>query len=66
MIWLGAGDRLPYYDRYDARLARRWHTGGSGMMLEAIVQNPGGEYFTFRDKNKFDTRGYLRFTVEFD
>jgi iron complex outermembrane receptor protein len=66
MVWLGGGDRLAYYDRYDARLARRWRSGSSRMMLEAIVQNPGSEYITFRDENKFDTRGFLRFTVEFD
>lgn len=66
MVWLGAGDRLADYHRADARVARRWRSGGSRMMLEAIVQNLDDEDLTFRDENKFDTRGYLRFSVGFD
>jgi len=66
MIWLGDGDRIGGYNRTDARLARRWHTSGSNMMLEAIVQNFGNGYITFRNENVFETRSYLRFTIEFE
>lgn len=66
MIWLGSGDRLPGYYRGDVRVARRWRAGSSHVMLEAIGQNIGDEYLTFRKQNTFDTRGYLRLTVEFD
>jgi len=34
-------------------------------MLEAIVQNIGDDYITFRDENLFETRAYLRFTIDF-
>lgn len=63
MVWLGDGDRLKSYNRVDARLARRWRTGASNLLLEAIVQNVDDSYLSFRDDNIFDTRGYLRFTV---
>ncbi|MGB5474461.1 MAG: TonB-dependent receptor [Gammaproteobacteria bacterium] len=65
MVWLGDGDRIPGYNRTDARLARRWRSAGSDMMLEAIVQNIGNDYITFRDENFFETRAYLRFSVAF-
>jgi iron complex outermembrane receptor protein len=65
MVWLGDGDRLEGYNRFDARLARRWRSAGTGLMLEAIVQNIGNGYYTFRDENLFETRAYLRFTVAF-
>lgn len=65
MIWLGDGDRLEGYNRFDARLARRWRTPGASLMVEAIVQNTGVGYFTFRDENYFDTRAYLQLTVDF-
>lgn len=66
MIWLGDGDRLEGYDRIDARLARRWRSAGTNLMLEAIVQNIGNGYYTFRDENVFETRAYLRLTAEFN
>ena len=65
MVWLGDGDRITGYNRTDARLARRWRSAGSDMMLEAIVQNIGNDYITFRDENFFETRAYLRFSVAF-
>ena len=34
-------------------------------MLEAIVQNIGNGYYSFRDENIFDTRAYLRFSIGF-
>jgi iron complex outermembrane receptor protein len=63
MVWLGDGDRIPGYDRVDLRAARRWRTARSNMMLEAIVQNIGDDYITFRDENFFETRAYLRFSI---
>lgn len=66
MIWLGDGDRLREYNRVDLRLARRWQTADSHMMLEAIVQNIANDYPSFRYENIFDTRAYLRFTLGFD
>ena len=65
MVWLGDGDRIKGYGRVDLRLAKRWQTGNSNMMLEGIVQNAGDSYITFRNDNFFDTRAYLRFTMEF-
>ncbi|MDX1697512.1 MAG: hypothetical protein R3308_04455, partial [Thiohalobacterales bacterium] len=65
MVWLGDGDRIKGYGRVDLRLARRWRSGNSNMMLEGIVQNAGDSYVTFRDENIFDTRAYLRFSMEF-
>ena len=65
MIWLGDGDRIKGYNRTDVRLARRWKSVGTDMMLEAIVQNIGDDYITFRDENLFETRAYLRFTIDF-
>jgi hypothetical protein len=35
------------------------------MMLEAIVQNIGNDYISFRDENFFETRAYARFSVAF-
>jgi iron complex outermembrane receptor protein len=66
MVWLGDGDRIPGYDRVDARAAKRWRTAGSNMMLEAIVQNIGDDYLSFRDENFFETRAYLRFSLDFN
>jgi L-rhamnose isomerase len=65
MVWLGDGDRIPGYDRVDVRAAKRWRTAGSNMMLEAIVQNIGNDYISFRDENFFETRAYARFSVAF-
>jgi len=65
MIWLGAGDRSKGYTRVDARLAKRWRTRRTNIMVEGIVQNIGDEYETFRDRNYFDNRAYLRLTAEF-
>ena len=65
MIWLGDGDRIKGYNRTDARLARRWRSAGTDLMLEAIVQNLGNDYITFRDENFFETRAYLRLSVGF-
>ena len=64
LVWLGAGDRHPGYSRYDLRLAKRWRSGNTSGMLETIVQNIDGEYETFRDRNFFDRRAYVRFTIE--
>jgi iron complex outermembrane receptor protein len=63
MVWLGDGDRIPGYDRVDVRAAKRWRTAGSNMMLEAIVHNIGDDYISFRDENFFETRAYLRFSI---
>lgn len=65
MVWLGDGDRLKPYTRVDARLARRWRSGNIRLLAEAIVQNIGKTYRSFRDENLFDTRAYLRLTAGF-
>jgi len=65
MVWLGDGDRIQGYKRTDARVARRWRSAGSDMMLEAIVQNTGNDYITFRNENLFETRAFLRLTIDF-
>jgi iron complex outermembrane receptor protein len=65
MVWLGSGDRNMGYKRVDARLAKRWRMRRTNIMLEGIVQNIGDTYETFRDRNYFDRRAYLRLTAEF-
>jgi iron complex outermembrane receptor protein len=65
-VWQGDGDRLKAYTRVDARLARRWRSGGIRLLVEAIVQNIGKAYPSFRNENLFDTRTYLRLTAGFN
>jgi iron complex outermembrane receptor protein len=64
-IWFGNGDRLPGYERFDARLARSFRTAKSTGEVALIAQNIGGDYLEFRDDNPFDTRVYLQFSLSF-
>lgn len=64
-IWFGNGDRLPGYERFDARLARSFRTEKSTGEVALIVQNIGGNYLEFRDDNPFDTRIYLQLGLSF-
>ena len=63
-VWLGDGDRIKGYGRIDLRLAKRWGNSRNRMMLEGIVQNLRDPYISFRDENFFDTRAYMRFSLE--
>ena len=63
-VWLGDGDRIKGYGRIDLRLAKRWGNNRNRMMLEGIVQNLRDPYISFRDENFFDTRAYVRFSLE--
>ena len=65
MAWLSDGNELDDYNRVDGRIARRWKTGSTRMMLEGIVQNMGGDYTSFRDTNTFETRAFGRFSIAF-
>jgi iron complex outermembrane receptor protein len=65
-VWFGNGDRLPGYDRVDARIARKFRTENSSGEVAFIVQNIGEDYLEFRDDNPFDTRAYLQFGLSFD
>lgn len=64
MHWLSDGYQLDDYNRVDGRIARRWKTGSTRMMLEGIVQNMGGDYKSFRIQNTFETRAFARFSIQ--
>ncbi len=53
------------YDRVDARLAKTFQLSGADLKLELIGQNLGGDYKEFHRRNNFETRGFLRATIQF-
>ncbi|MFC1589686.1 TonB-dependent receptor plug domain-containing protein [Pseudomonadota bacterium] len=61
--WLGDGDPLDTYHRWDFRLAKSWKVDSKRLKAEFIVHNIGNDYFTFRDENLFETRYFLRLSV---
>jgi iron complex outermembrane receptor protein len=73
MRWQGGGEvtlgkpPLPAYDRIDLRLAKRFRWSAQDILLELIAQNLGNDdYAEFRSDNRFDTRYFLRASVQFD
>ena len=64
MEWRSDGDFVDNYNRVDGRIARRWKTGSTRMMLEGIVQNIGEDYTSFRPENTFETRAFARFSIQ--
>jgi len=73
MRWQGGGEvalgkpPLPAYDRVDLRLAKRLRWPGQEVLVELIAQNVGNEaYAEFRADNQFDTRYFVRASVQFD
>jgi iron complex outermembrane receptor protein len=72
MRWEGAGEvaagklPLPAYDRVDLRLAKRFRWSAQDVLVELIAQNLGNQvYAEFRADNSFDTRYFLRASVQF-
>ncbi len=70
MNWGGdgatAGGGVGGYDRWDARLAKRFRWPSSELLLELIGQNIGGDpYAESRADNQFDTRYFLRASLQF-
>lgn len=55
----------PSYDRVDLRLARSFRFNGANLKLELIGQNLGGDYFEFNRRNRFETRTFLRASLQF-
>ena len=70
IIWMrchgsyGVGD-LESYDRVDVRVARSFYIGKSGAKLELIGQNLGGDYHEFNQNNVFETRIFVRASLQF-
>lgn len=72
MRWQGAAEvaagkpSVPAYNRVDLRLAKRLSWSGQDVLLELIVQNIGNRaYQEFMADNQFDTRYFLRTSVQF-
>lgn len=64
--WYIDGDLVDGYTRVDLRLAKRLDLDRARANLEFIVQNLGDDYSEFSDRNRFDTRAFVRFSVQFD
>lgn len=65
MSWVLWGADVDSYDRLDLRLARDIHFSGADLKLELIGQNLGGDYYEFNNLNQFETRTFLRATLQF-
>jgi len=72
MRWQGGGEvaagkpPLPAYDRFDLRLAKRFRWPAHDVLMEFIAQNLGSNaYAEFRADNPFETRYFLRASVQF-
>jgi iron complex outermembrane receptor protein len=73
MRWEGEGEVMlgkppvPAYDRVDLRLAKRIRWSGEDVLLEFIAQNIGNHaYAEFRADNQFETRYFLRASLQFN
>ena len=65
MIWRGDGDPVPNYHRIDIRLAKGFKLGSNRAKIELIGHNLRDDYQEFREENLFETRGYVRLSMEF-
>lgn len=65
MAWVLWGGDTESYDRIDMRIARTFNFGGSDLKLELIGQNLGSDYKEFNQRNVFETRTFVRATVQF-
>ncbi len=61
MRWIGDGDRLPDYNRWDANM--RWKFKNSSIAL--IGQNLFDDYQEFRRSNDFERRAFLQVSANF-
>ncbi|MBQ0711482.1 MAG: TonB-dependent receptor, partial [Porticoccus sp.] len=65
MAWTLWGGDTESYDRIDMRIARTFSLGSSDLKLELIGQNLGSDYKEFNQRNVFETRTFVRATVQF-
>lgn len=65
MAWTLWGGDTESYDRIDMRIARTFNLGSSDLKLELIGQNLGSDYKEFNQRNVFETRTFVRATVQF-
>lgn len=65
MAWILWGGDREKYDRVDMRIAKMLNFSGSSLKLELIGQNLGGDYHEFNENNVFETRTFVRATLQF-
>ena len=65
MAWILWGADTEQYDRVDLRLARDLKLADADLKLELIAQNLGGDYYEFNGLNRFETRTFVRATLQF-
>jgi len=65
MSWTLWGGDLDAYDRVDARLAKTFDLQNAELKIELIGQNLGGDYTEFHARNNFETRTFLRGSLQF-
>ncbi len=63
--WAGDGQSLPRYNRWDARIGKRFRTGETRGDLSLIVHNLADREFSeFRRENVFDRRVFLQLKLQ--
>ena len=65
MSWIVWGDDLDSYDRIDMRVAKSFSFNSTSLKLELIGQNLGSDYREFNQNNVFETRTFVRATLQF-
>ncbi len=65
MAWVFWGGDRESYGRVDMRIAKSFEFSGSRLKLELIGQNLGGDYHEFSQTNVFETRTFVRATLQF-
>jgi len=65
MAWIFWGGDRESYDRVDIRIAKNFKFSRSKLKVELIGQNIGGDYREFNENNVFETRTFIRATLQF-
>ena len=65
MAWILWGGDVEAYDRIDARIAKSFQLQNAELKLELIGQNLGGDYQDFNPRNNFETRAFVRVSLQF-
>ena len=67
--WVGDGDKLPGYDRFDLRVAKKFSAGNKDGKLEFVAQNIGNDYQEYIKKElgrtTFETRYFVKMGLQF-
>lgn len=63
--WILWNGDVESYDRVDMRVAKTFDFSSSSLKLELIGQNIGGDYYELSQNNVFETRTFVRATVQF-